>query len=59
MLKRSPRALGLWAGAIALAVATGAVIAGDLATLHRRAHEFGSERRVVVARGTTSRSGPP
>jgi len=50
MLKRSPRALGLWAGAIALAVATGAVIAGDLATLHRRAHEFGAERRVVVAR---------
>jgi Flp pilus assembly protein CpaB len=50
MLKRSPRALGLWAGAIALAVATGAIIAGDLATLHRRAHEFGSERRVVVAR---------
>jgi len=49
MLKRSPRALGLWAGALALAVATGAIVAGDLATLHRRAHQFGSERRVVVA----------
>jgi|SoiMethySBSTD1v2_1073268.scaffolds.fasta_scaffold27496_3 Flp pilus assembly protein CpaB len=50
MLKRSPRVLGLWAGAIALAVATGAIVAGDLATLHRRAQQFGPERRVVVAR---------
>jgi len=50
MLKRSPRALGLWVGAIALAVATGAIVAGDLATLHRRAQQFGPERRVVVAR---------
>ena len=50
MLKRSPRALGLWAGAAALALATGAVVAGDLATLHRRVQQFGPERRVVVAR---------
>ena len=50
MLKRSPRALGLWLGAATLAVATGAIVAGDLATLHRRAQEFGPERRVVVAR---------
>lgn len=50
MLKRSPRALGLWVGAAALAVATGAIVAGDLATLHRRAQQFGPERRVVVAR---------
>ena len=50
MLKRSPRVLGLWAGAIALAVATGAIVAGDLATLHRRAQQFGPERRVVIAR---------
>ena len=50
MLKRSPRVLGLWVGAIALAVATGAVVAGDLAALHRRAQQFGPERRVVVAR---------
>ena len=50
MLKRSPRALGLWLGATTLAVATGAIVAGDLATLHRRAQEFGPERRVVVAR---------
>jgi Flp pilus assembly protein CpaB len=52
MLKRSPRALGLWVGATALAVATGAIVAGDLATLHRRAQQFGPERRVVVARRT-------
>jgi Flp pilus assembly protein CpaB len=50
MLKRSSRALGLWVGAVALAVATGAIVAGDLATLHRRAQQFGPERRVVVAR---------
>jgi Flp pilus assembly protein CpaB len=50
MLKRSPRALGLWLGATMLAVATGAIVAGDLATLHERAQEFGPERRVVVAR---------
>jgi Flp pilus assembly protein CpaB len=62
MLKRSSRVLGLWVGAIVLAVATGAVVAGDLATLHRRAQQFGSERRVVVARrdlvlGTTVTAG--
>jgi len=50
MLKRSPRALGLWVGAATLAVATGAIVAGDLATLHRRARQLGPERRVVVAR---------
>jgi Flp pilus assembly protein CpaB len=50
MLKRSPRALGLWLGATTLAVATGAIVAGDLSTLHRRAQELGPERRVVVAR---------
>jgi len=50
MLKRSPRALGLWVGATALAVVTGAIVAGDLATLHRRAQQLGPERRVVVAR---------
>ena len=50
MLKRSPRVLGLWVGAITLAVATGAIVAGDLATLRRRAQQFGGERRVVVAR---------
>ncbi|MFA5883071.1 MAG: Flp pilus assembly protein CpaB [Acidimicrobiia bacterium] len=50
MLRRSPRTLGLWAGAVALAVATGAVVAGDLAALHRRAGTLGAEQPVVVAR---------
>lgn len=36
-------------GATALAVTTGAVVAGDLATLHRRAATFGPELRAVVA----------
>jgi len=62
MLKRSPRALGLWVGAAALAVTTGAIVAGDLAALHRRAQQLGPERRVVVARrdlalGTTVTAG--
>lgn len=50
MLRRSPRTLGLWAGAAALALVTGALIAGDLATLHRRAASLGPEEPVVVAR---------
>jgi len=50
MLRRSPRTLGLWAGAVTLAVATGAVVAGDLAALHRRAGTLGPEQPVVVAR---------
>lgn len=50
MLRRSPRALGLWAGAAALAVVTTSVVAGDLAALHRRAGTFGPEQSVVVAR---------
>lgn len=50
MLRRSPRTLGLWAGAVALALVTGALVAGDLATLHRRAGSLGPEEPVVVAR---------
>ncbi len=50
MLRRSPRALGLWAGAAALALATGSMVAGDLAALHRRAGALGREEPVVVAR---------
>jgi Flp pilus assembly protein CpaB len=50
MLRRSPRAFGLWAGAAVLALVTGAVVARDLATLHRRARTFGPVRPVVVAR---------
>jgi len=50
MLRRSPRTLGLWAGAAALALVTTALVAGDLATLHRRAGSLGPEETVVVAR---------
>jgi Flp pilus assembly protein CpaB len=50
MLRRSPRALGLWAGAAALAIATGAVVAGELATLQRRTATLGPEEPVVIAR---------
>ncbi len=50
MLRRSPRALVLWAGAIVVAVGTAAIVASDLATLHRRAGDLGPERSVLVAR---------
>lgn len=50
MLRRSPRALGLWAGAITLGAATAALVAGDLAALHGRVVSLGPERSVVVAR---------
>ncbi|HZP30175.1 MAG TPA: Flp pilus assembly protein CpaB [Acidimicrobiia bacterium] len=50
MLHRSPRALLLWAAAAVVAVGTGAVVAADLAALHRRAHELGPELHAVVAR---------
>jgi len=49
-LARSPRALVLWTAAVIVAVVTAVVVASDLAALHRRAHELGSERTVVVAR---------
>lgn len=50
MLRRSPGVLGLWAGAALLTVATTTVVAGDLATLHRRARALGPERPALVAR---------
>jgi Flp pilus assembly protein CpaB len=50
MMRRSPRALVLWACAIVVAVGTAAVVASDLATLHRRASDLGPERHVLVAR---------
>jgi Flp pilus assembly protein CpaB len=52
MLRRSPRALVLWSAAIVVAVGTAAIVASDLATLHRRAGDLGPERSVVVARHT-------
>src|SRR5688572_24908605 len=49
MLRTSPRALALWIGAAALAVTTAAVVAGDLATLHRRTRTFGPELHAAAA----------
>ena len=49
MSHRSPRALLFWALAAVIAVVTAVVVAGDLASLHRRAHALGPERDVVVA----------
>ena len=45
MPRRSPRALALWGAAILVALVTAVVVAGDLATLHRRAAGLGPERR--------------
>jgi Flp pilus assembly protein CpaB len=47
---RSPRALALRVGAVIVTVTTAAVVASDLAKLHRRANDLGPERSVVVAR---------
>lgn len=49
MLARSPRALALWIGALAVAAGTATLVASDLATLHRRARALGRERGAVVA----------
>jgi Flp pilus assembly protein CpaB len=49
MTRRSPRAVLLWLGALLVAVVTAALVATDLAALHRRAHSFGSPRPVAVA----------
>ena len=62
MLHQSPRALALRLAAVVVAVATAGLVASDLATLHRRAHDFGPERAALVARrdlpmGTTIRAG--
>jgi pilus assembly protein CpaB len=49
MSRRSPRAVLLWLGAVLVAVVTAALVATDLAALHRRAHSLGSPRSVAVA----------
>jgi len=58
----SPRALLLRVAAVLVAVVTAAVVASDLAALHRHAHDLGPERDAVVARhaltlGVTIRAG--
>jgi Flp pilus assembly protein CpaB len=50
MLRRSPRALALRTAAVIVTIATAAVVASDLASLHRRAHDLGPEVEAVVAR---------
>jgi Flp pilus assembly protein CpaB len=49
MTRRSPRALALRAAALVVAVVTAALVASDLAALHRRAGDLGPERVVIVA----------
>jgi Flp pilus assembly protein CpaB len=49
MARRSPRAFALWGAAAVVAVVTAAVVAGDLAALHRRAADLGPEVDAVVA----------
>ena len=49
MPRRSPRALALWGAAALVAVVTAAVVAGDLAALHRRAGDLGPEVDAVIA----------
>lgn len=49
MSRRSPRALALWGAALVVAVVTAAIVAGDLAALHRRAAGLGPELDAVIA----------
>jgi Flp pilus assembly protein CpaB len=49
MLRRSPRALALWAAAGVVALVTASVVASDLASIHRRAADLGPIVRAVVA----------
>jgi Flp pilus assembly protein CpaB len=49
MPRRSPRALALWGAAAVVALVTAAVVAGDLAALHRRAADLGPEVDAVIA----------
>jgi len=49
MLRRSPRALLLWIGAVAVTLVTALVVGTDLSALHRRARDLGPEVVVAVA----------
>lgn len=62
MLRRPSRAVALRFSAVAVVLITAGLVASDLATLHRRAQDFGPEQGVVVARrdlsiGTTVDAG--
>jgi Flp pilus assembly protein CpaB len=49
MRRRSPRAVLLWTGAVLVAIVTAAIVATDLAALHRRAQGLGPSRSVATA----------
>src|SRR5262245_41650932 len=48
-MRRSPRVLAAWVAAVVVALTTARVVAGDLATLHRRAHDLGKPVSVLIA----------
>ena len=48
-MRRSPRSVLAWSAALLVAVITVVVVFSDLATLHRRARDFGAPRPVLVA----------
>lgn len=48
-MRRSPRVLLAWAAAVVVMLATVRVVAGDLGSLHRRAHSLGADVPVVLA----------
>jgi Flp pilus assembly protein CpaB len=48
-MRHSPRVLIAWLATVVVALTTARVVAGDLATLHRRAATLGPQRRVVLA----------
>ena len=49
-VRRPPRAVVLRVAAVIVVIATAALVASDLAELHRRAQDFGTPRPAVVAR---------
>jgi Flp pilus assembly protein CpaB len=48
-MRRSPRVLLAWAAAVVVMLLTVQVVANDLGTLHRRAHDLGADIAVVLA----------
>ena len=48
-MRRSPRSLLAWSASLLVAVITIVVVFSDLATLHRRARDFGAPHPVLVA----------
>jgi Flp pilus assembly protein CpaB len=48
-MRRSPRVLLAWAAALIVMLATARVVTDDLGSLHRRAHDLGTDIAVVLA----------